>query len=82
LLLYGIQHDFYSTALCVATGEGLTIHYGSVVIYHLPHKKNANCTLALQVRTELARPLDSPMDREPTASTPVVSLMETAVAVS
>lgn len=34
------------------------------------------------VRTELAKLPDSPMDREPTASTTVVSLMEMAVAAS
>jgi hypothetical protein len=34
-----------STALCVTTDEGLAIRYCSVVVYHLPHKKHANCTL-------------------------------------
>jgi hypothetical protein len=71
-----------STALCVAIGEGLGTRYGSVVMYHLPHKKHADGILSLQVRTESARPLDSLTDREPTASTTVVLLMETAVAAS
>jgi hypothetical protein len=37
------------TALYITTGKGLAIRYGSVVMYRLPHKKHANCTLTLQV---------------------------------
>jgi hypothetical protein len=49
-----------STALCVTTDGGLAIRYFSVVVYRLPHKKHAKCTLLCRLWWQRHTPLNPP----------------------